>query len=205
MTLTEIYKKRKQTIKYDQENYPDIDIVKNILTETFKITASKQNLYPYKVHVLGPNHKNIKKDLYDIICHASGGPNNINVLYAPYCLIFTTRWVNNPDPIIYERIKRGHTYTVCDPKLYNHAKAATCIEVGMFSKILTGLCLEKNINVSYTLCFPDYEKNKDLWKKLSFIKDPVLFSMQLGYRTGLVNYNKEKKPLIDDVISWIED
>ena len=205
MSISEIYKKRKQTRQYDQENYPDIDIVKNILTETFKITASKQNLYPYKVHVLGPNHKNIKKDLYETVSCSSGGRNNINVLQAPYCLIFTTRWVNNPDPIIYERIKRGHTYTVCDPKLYNNTKSAACIEVGMFSKILTGLCLEKNINVSYTLCFPDYEKNKDLWKKLSFIKDPVLFSMQLGYRTGLVDNNKEKKPLIDDVISWIED
>lgn len=205
MSISEIYKKRKQITTYDIENYPDVDTVKEILTETFKLTASKQNLMPYKIHVLGPNHKNIKKDLYETVSHNPGGSNNINILYAPYCLIYTTRLVNNFDPVINERIERGHIYSVCDPKRYNNAKPATCIEVGMFSKILTGLCLEKNIDVSYTLCFPDYEKYKDLWKKLSFIKDPVLFMMQLGYKTGLVNNNKEKKPPIDDVINWLKD
>ena len=138
------------------------------------------------------------------MCLQSGGAGNTNILSAPYCLIFTTRLVKNPDSKILARIKKGHVYSVCDPKSYNNMQAGISIEVGMFSKVLTSLCLEKNIDVSYTLCFPPYDNNKkEVWKKLSFIEDPVLFSMQLGYRTGLINYNKEKKPNIDEVINWV--
>jgi hypothetical protein len=205
MSIENLLKKRKQNKNYDQQNYPSLEDVKKLIDKTFNLTASKQNLYPYKVHILGPNHQNIKRDFFDIVCLQSGGAGNTNILSAPYCLIFTTRLVKNPDSKILARIKKGHVYSVCDPKSYNNMQAGISIEVGMFSKVLTSLCLEKNIDVSYTLCFPPYDNNKkEVWKKLSFIEDPVLFSMQLGYRTGLINYNKEKKPNIDEVINWLK-
>ena len=203
MSIENLLKKRKQIQNYDKQKYPSLEDVKKIIDKTFDLTASKQNLCPYKVHIFGPNHQNIKKDFFDIVCLQSGGAGNTNILSAPYCLIFTTRLVKNPDSRISAQIKNGHAYTVCDPKSYNNLKSGTSIEVGMFSTVLTSLCLEKNIDVSYTLCFPQYESNKEVWKKLSFIEDPVLFSMQLGYRTGATR-SPEKKPTISDVINWLK-
>ena len=204
MSIEELLKKRKQTRYYNLQRYPSVEIVKELVDKSFDLTASKQNLYPYKVHIIGPNDKNIMKALYEITCIQSGGDRNFNILSAPYCLIFTTRLVKNPDTRILANIKKGHKYSVCDPELYNNMRSMTAIEIGMFSKVLTSLCLEKNIDVSYQLCFPEYSHKKEVWKKLPFIEDPVLFIMQLGYKTGLTNYNVEKKPNINEVINWIK-
>ena len=67
------------------------------------------------------------------------------------------------------------------------------------------LCLEKNIDVSYLLCFPPYDKD-ERWKEFNFIKDDVLFSMQLGFKSRLFDYDthiEEKKPEKNEVITWV--
>ena len=106
MSIENLLKKRKQNKNYDQQNYPSLEDVKKLIDKTFNLTASKQNLYPYKVHILGPNHQNIKRDFFDIVCLQSGGAGNTNILSAPYCLIFTTRLVKNPDAKILARIRK---------------------------------------------------------------------------------------------------
>ena len=202
--IEETLVKRQQTKCYSTK-LPNKDTAEEIISKAFNLTASKQNLYPYKVHVLGPDQKDYKKQFYNIVRHQTGGNLNMNVEQAPYCLIFTNRLVKNPDPKIYKRIQKGHIYNNCDPKLYKTQIHNTAIEVGMFAKVLTTLVLEKNMDVSYTLCFPDYEKNRDLWKKLPFIDDTVIFSMQFGYRFSDYSFNetKEKKQDIKDVINWV--
>ena len=47
------------------------------------------------------------------------------------------------------------------------------VEVGMFSKILTLLCMEYNFDVSYLLCFSDSAS-----QQLSFLDDKLIFGSQ---------------------------
>lgn len=206
MSIEKILSKRQQITVYDNLKIPNQKEVEDIISKTFKLTASKQNLYPYKVHILGPNHQNYKKLFFDIVKKQKGGTSNVNIVFAPYCLIFTVRFVDNPGPEIYERIKRGHSYLSCDPNRYKGHRQGASLEVGMFAKVLTALVLEKGMDVSYLGCFPDYEKNKDLWKTLPFINDIVIFSMQFGYKnkTHFTAKKKVKKPHINDIINWIK-
>lgn len=197
--------KRQQTKGYSASKIPENKIAQDIISKAFELTASKQNLYPYKVHVLGPDQKQFKKDFFEIVRDQKGGAYNMNVEQAPYCLIFTLRLVTNPDPIILERIKKGHLYYNCDPNFYKTQLSSVSLEVGMFAKVITMLALEKNMDVSYTGCFPPYEEKPELWKKLPFIQDSVIFSMQFGYRFSDYSFNrkKEEKPKIEEVINWI--
>jgi len=203
--IEELLLKRQQTREYDVNKLPNKKVVEDILAKAFKLTASKQNLYPYKVHILGPDNKDFKKVFYDIVNHQPGGLQNWNVAQAPYCLIFTKRFVANPDPEIYDRMNNGENYNVCDPKKYHKDNRSSAIEIGMFAKVLTTLVLEKNMDVSYTGCFPSYNDNKELWKKLPFIDDTVIFSMQFGYRFSDYSFKrkKEKKPDINEVFNWV--
>jgi hypothetical protein len=74
----------------------------------------------------------------------------------------------------------------------------------MFAKILTTLCLENDIDVSYLLCFPNGEKSRP-----SFLNEKFIFSMQLGYETEKnvrSKYTKdiqEYKPNILEIIEWL--
>lgn len=208
MTIEEIYKKRKQTKKFDEVNIPDRNLIKSLIDKTFELTASKQNLMPYKVFVLGPEHKKLKREFENIILETlEGGENNRNVSTSPYTIMFTHRLVT-PNDVIKERIAKGHIYKVCDKNWYRWQKREVSIEVGMFAKVLTGLCIENNIDVAYLLCFPSYEEHQNLYNKFSFSKEPIVFSMQLGYKDKTVHpeYRKDRslKPKIDDVIKWID-
>lgn len=205
MTIEEILSGRQQTKLFDPDKIPDKEIGDGIIKKAFKLTASKQNLYPYKVHVLGPDKKQQKLDFYDIVCHQKGGAQNINIKHAPYCLIFTIRLVTNPDPIIKYRQSKGHSYEICNPETYQGQIPGVSLEVGMFSKVVTSLALENGMDVAYTGCFPDYKKNEHLWKKLPFIDDLVIFSMQFGYRYNEHAFKqaKERKPLEYEVINWV--
>jgi hypothetical protein len=206
MTIEDILSKRQQTRLFDTNKIPNKEISEGIIKTAFKLTASKQNLYPYTVHVLGPDAKKEKQDLYDIISYQKGGSKNVNVKEAPYCLIFTIRLITNPDPIILARVKNGHTYAAIDPKKYRGQIPGVALEVGMFSKVLSSLALENGLDVAYTGCFPDYEHNINLWKKLPFIDDLVIFAMQFGYKLNDHSFKREKerKPHIDEVINWIK-
>jgi len=205
MTIEEILKKRKQTKFYDLTNYPNKNEIESIINKTFELTTSKQNLYPYKIHILGPDQKKYKKDFYDIVCYQKGGYPNVNVPTSPYCLIFTLKLIKNIPKVIQDRIKNGHTYALLDSKKYKKHKWEAAIEIGMFAKVLTSLLLEKNIDVSYTGCFPSYDDNKEIWKKLPFIDDTVIFSMQFGYKFGnnIKKKDLEPKPEKNEVINWV--
>ena len=205
MTIEELLLKRQQTKLFHTEKIPEKEVAEKIINTAFNLTASKQNLYPYKVHVLGPENKQEKLDFYDVVSHQKGGPQNINVKHAPYCLIFTIRLVTNPDPVIAYRKSQGHSYDITDPKQYKGQMPGVSLEVGMFAKTITTLAMEQGLDVAYTGCFPDWHNNRDIWKKLTFIDDIVIFSMQFGYRFNEYAFKraKEKKPHINEVINWV--
>ena len=204
MSVEELLKKRKQIKLYNVNEAPDKAIVESLIDKTFLLTPSKQSLMPYKIHILGPECVEYKKKFFELSKTKKGGDQNYNIK-APYVLIFTRRLVTNPNDAVKRKLALGHTYGVCDPKEYKKLDKDVGIEIGMFSKVLTVLCLEKNIDVSYLLCFPPYDKD-ERWKEFDFIKDDVLFSMQLGFKSRLFDYDthiEEKKPEKNEVITWV--
>lgn len=209
MTVEDLLKKRKQIKMYSPTFIPEKQLVQEVVDKTFELTASKQNLMPYKVHILGPEHKEYKEKFFELSKRNKGGGQNYNIK-APYLLIFTNRLVTNPNASTKTKIKLGHGYPMCDPNRYKKSisnREHVALEVGMFAKVLTALCMEKDFQVSYLLCFPDWEENDSLWKELDFIKDPVVFSMQIGYESQnmTITDNKtfEQKPQKEEIINWI--
>jgi hypothetical protein len=204
MTVEELLKKRKQTRLYNVNKTPDKALVESLIDKTFHLTPSKQSLMPYKIDILGPECVEYKEKFFKLSKTIKGGGQNYNHK-APYVLIFTRRLVTNPNDAVKKKIALGHPYGVCDALEYKKFDKDVGIEIGMFSKVLTALCLESNIDVSYLLCFPLYNEDKR-WKQLDFIKDDVLFSMQLGFKSELFTYEThigEKKPEKNEVITWI--
>ena len=65
--IEDILSKRQQTKGYHPLRIPDKKLAENLISKTFKLTASKQNLMPYKVHVLGPDKKELKKEFFKIV------------------------------------------------------------------------------------------------------------------------------------------
>jgi|SRR6056300_1128976 hypothetical protein len=198
--IENVLKKRKQVRIFDTEKAPNIELVKTIIIKAFEVSASKQNFYPYNVFVL---HKpEDRKTFWEITKSAPGGEGNYNVETAPYHLIFTRRTpTTHPDPIMKERMAKGLVYPIMNKDSKEDHRVS--IEVGMFAKVLTTLALENNIDVSYQLCFPDWDGESHKWEKFSFIQENVLFCMQLGYDSKKMNNEREKKPIIEKVIKWI--
>lgn len=216
MSIEDIYKNRKQCRFFSTKIIPEKSLIIKILEKTFELVASKQNLMPYKIHVIGPDHSETKKKFWDIVRQRPGGDKNDNISNAPYQLIFTQRLLKSTD-YIKRKLSLGEPigFTNKDKWKNRSYMRAAALEIGMFAKILTGLCIENNIQVAYNLCFPDI-KDKDktgveyyeYYKEFNFLEDvdPV-FSMLLGYKEPTVpdEYRKERatKPKIDTVIKWI--
>tara|TARA_B100000287_G_scaffold94251_1_gene86445 strand:- start:3293 stop:3934 length:642 start_codon:yes stop_codon:yes gene_type:complete len=213
MNIERLLDSRRQVKVFDDINIPDKSLIRNLLNTTHRLVPSKQNLLPYKVHVLGPECKKEKQGLYDLtkIISLSYDPKDTHNTQslAPYVLIFTHR-LAKPNPAVQRRIDRGQKVRVCDPKEYKKGNFSqlSLIEAGMFASILTALCLEKEIDVSYMKCFPHWPGGQHYWKELPFVDETPFLTMGLGYRKhkqqprhqGIVG---EDRPEVNEVINWI--
>lgn len=220
MDLEKLFDSWRQVRRFNHNQVPNKGLIKNLLTKTWKLVPSKQQLMPYKVHVLGPECKKEKEILYEqstkveiLIQEISNNPKEVkypslqctNIL-APYVLIFTPR-LSKGSPAVRQRIKDGHEYIVCDPERYREDPQINCIEIGMFTTILSGLCLENKIDTSYNKNFCHWPKWKYLWKELPFVDEPPYLIMGLGYR----RYKNIPRPLIEEeykedvneIINWV--
>ena len=188
--MEKLFETRYQVYTYS-DKIPDENLVKEIINKTYKITASKQNIVPYKIHVLGPNCKEEKEKIFNHVQEVMGGGHNHNIK-APYNLIFTTRLVTKPGVHVQRLIDGGHDQPCANPKKYKKDKHNISLEIGMFAKVLTGFCLENNLGVSYQLCFRDWQ----------YENEEVLFSMQFGYSSSPRMEKGDYKPHIDEVIKF---
>jgi hypothetical protein len=204
MTVIEkLLSKRKQVRQYSVEKIPNLEDVNRIINKTYDLVASKQSLVPYKITVLGPHKKEEKQELYNLSVKNDGGHGNENI-FAPYVLCFTNRLVDNPNLSVKRKVAKGHRYDLLDPEKYRTRGMEVGVEVGMFSKILTLLCMEYNFDVSYLLCFSDSAS-----QQLSFLNDKLIFSLQIGYQKSSDIKDKflkdadEYKPDITEIVEWL--
>jgi len=199
--IEEIYKKRRKVKRFLNEA-PDHNLIVDLMQKTHSLVPSKQNLMPYKIHVLGPKCLKLKDELYHLTTTASSDEytqtkSNYQV-YAPYVLIFTTR-LAEPNEYVKRKIQEGHSYKSCFPETYLNTSVVNtaCIEVGMWSKIFTGLCLENDIDVAYLKCF---NSNSEKW---SFIDERPLFVIGVGYKVNHAPFTKgETKPDWNEVVCF---
>jgi len=201
--IEKLLSKRKQVRQYSVEKIPNLEDVNRIINKTYDLVASKQSLVPYKITVLGPHKKEEKQELYNLSVKNDGGHGNENI-FAPYVLCFTNRLVDNPNLSVKRKVAKGHRYDLLDPEKYRTRGMEVGVEVGMFSKILTLLCMEYNFDVSYLLCFSDNAS-----QQLSFLDDKLIFSLQIGYQKSSDIKDKflkdadEYKPDITEIVEWL--
>lgn len=206
--LEETYRKRINIKRFNDTVIDDI-MIKDLLKKAYELVPSKQSIIPYKVEVLGPDHKKEKEEFRNFCMNKTRknksydyGTRQIN---APYVLLFTTRIIDDYNQVVEEKLSRGQNFK----EIRNPHKITTnvLIEIGMFASILTGLCLEKKLGVSYTLCMPSIETSG--WADLNyFVNAPgAIFSMSIGYS----NQEKpsyphhtflEKKPPLKNIIKF---
>ena len=210
MAIEELLKKRRQIRQFSTTDLPSKTLIQDLIKKAYDITPSKQNFYPYQVFVIGPEDHKDREKFLNIIQKHPGGSDNINAWSAPYILLFCGRFIEeHPDPVIKERIKRGMFYEQMSPTMFGGYQPQIALEIGMFAMNLTSLCMENNVDVSYQLCLPDYDKTKSEWEKLSFMKtlyiiEKTLFCMQLGYEHKNARKNvSEIKPNVHEVVKFI--
>ena len=201
--IEKLLSKRKQVRQFSEDKIPNLEDVNKIINKAYDLVASKQSLVPYKITVLGPHKKKEKQELYDISIQNDGGHGNENI-FAPYVLCFTNRLVDNPNLSVKRKVAKGHRYDLLDPEKYRTRGMEVGVEVGMFSKILTSLCMEYDFDVSYLLCFSDSAS-----QQLSFLDDKLIFSLQIGYQKSSDIKDKflkdadEYKPDITEIVEWL--
>jgi hypothetical protein len=205
MTIEKLFCNR-SFIKHYTDTAPPEELVHELINKTYNLVPSKQNLVPYSLNIFGPNCVKEKSEILQRTKRDYHETNPNAQLLAPYVIIFTSR-LAKPNKWVESLIKKGHKYNSCnkDKFLSNRTLRDVLLEIGMFSTILTGLCLEQDIDTAYTLC--QYSKSTEQ----NLFKGRALFIMSLGYRKYYYTrewrkqfYEKrgEIKPKIEDIIIW---
>jgi hypothetical protein len=186
--------KYKYVLEYDSTADISKDTIESILKKTWQITPSKNNFMPYSVFILGPNKQELKNDVYRLCLKNEGKVNDIpdieeiryqnfkpqfwNVVSCSYLLIFTPRIETQPNPWQIHRMQQGNVYDQMNEKKIHNVAAISAIEIGMFTNTFAYFCLEKNIDVSHTMCFSNDVKD---WQNISKdIKYSPIILMSLG-------------------------
>ena len=221
-------KRRQIRAAWDLDRMPSKELIYDLLKRTQNISPSKQNLYPFKIHAFGPSNEEEKRIVEKICClYTEGSVNNFdrsrgdlkavgqdNNLPA-WVLVFELRKCE-PNTFIkeYSRMFKGDSPYVTPDDVKGTAsrfsqiserrfrentnKALACIEVGMFTKILAGLCLENDLAISYIKSFPEwtwkgqrseYSKNTNKngldWDALPQITEAPILVVQIGYKAAI--------------------
>jgi hypothetical protein len=219
MSIEDLFAKRRQIrAAWDPERAPSKDMIYDLLKRTQKITPSKQNLYPFKIHAFGPDDLEEKKIVEQICCLFPTGSvcqfdlneeerikRGIDTNMPAWVLVFELRKCEKNQFIKdYEKeFENGNPsvrYTQIDEDRFRESSNRTLasIEVGMFTKILAGLCLENDLAISYIKSFPEwtwkgqskrYAKNINKvglsWDSLPQITEAPIMVVQIGYKADM--------------------
>lgn len=215
--------KRKYVKEYDTSaNIPE-HLIDQLLQKAWKVTPSKNNFMPYTVHVLGPEHQKYK-DLVYLNCagnevksdnvtikeykqrYQNNLPNYANILSCSYLLIFTMRLETNPNPFQKRCIDQGNKFEAVTEEKLNDLYPIASLEVGLFTDAFSALCLENDIDVSFTGCF---HRDVSKWNNIPFVKRKPIILMTVGkakvYREDLKKYGlyeDDLRPDYNRIVKW---
>jgi hypothetical protein len=158
--------------------------------------------------------------------------NGNDMRLSPWVLVFEQRLceANNfiKEYAKLHNIKNEARYTQIDPQRYRGASNTklASVEIGMFTKILAGLCLENDLAISYIKSFPEWvwkdhinEYKKDVnkvglsWDSLPDITEAPIMVVQIGHVAPGKDYfasnsinehgiHWENKPNLDDIVRF---
>lgn len=196
--MTNTYQSLKK-YKYVKEYNQSVDIpkstVERILKDAWEVTPSKSNFMPYKIHVLGPEHQELKNLVYkkciknesrvddipdpELVRYQDHKPRYWNIVSCSYLLIFTERVEKNPNLFQQHCIKKGYVFEQMDAKNLIPLRNIARLEIGMFSATVSAMCLEKDIDVSHTVCFA---QDLESWseEEFNFVDAKPIMLMTLG-------------------------
>lgn len=216
------FKKRKHVIDYNTDSDISQSTVDNLLQQAWELTPSKQNFMPYNIYVLGPQQQHLKEIAYNNCCANETDQNKKNsnlktnklnpgfrcILSSDYLLIFTKRLEDQPNAWQQKQHDRGVYLEPLSEKGLDEIDDVIALETGLFANCLSGLCLEQDLDVSYTLCF---KRNLDYWKEFPFIKRKPMLLMTIGkgrfYQQDLRLQNKDSqdfyKPDYERIVKFI--
>jgi len=213
---------RRYVTKYDADADISESLINTLLMQTWKVTPSKNNFMPYTVHVVGPKDQKYKELVYLNAASNEGRndqlddplksryninlPNYANILTCSYLLIFTLRLEDKPNLFQQMLINRGHNYEAVDEKKLNGVYSTASFECGLFANTLSALCLEHDIDSSFTGCF---HRNVNMWENIPFVTRKPIMLMTLGkgkvYLEDIKDdiQKKDIRPDFDRIVNFI--
>lgn len=243
MSIEETFSKRRQIrAAWDNEKIPSKELIHDLLQRTLDIAPSKQNLFPFKIHAFGPDNRE-ERDKVSKICalFKTGSVNNWEESKetadakketnkdAPWVLVFELRKCE-PNVFVKEHSELHNDwrrFTQIDERFRGLANVKlACIEIGMYVKLLAGLCLENDLAISYIKSFPEWQwKGKEeiyhkdtnsvgfSWEVLPQITEAPLLVVQIGYKAKMHDMLAtnafdpampflEDKPSLDKIVSF---
>lgn len=191
--IDKILKNRRYVLEYDQTASISPHLINELLYKTWKVTPSKNNFMPYKIHIVGPGDREYKHLTYKN-CLSNEGladgidnpveeryqhqlPDYANILSCSYLFIFTLRLEDKPNPVQKKAIRMGHNYEPADESLLDGCLSTASIEVGLFADCFSALCIKKGIDVSFTGCF---HRDIDKWDDIPFVTRTPILIMTAG-------------------------
>lgn len=209
------FKKRRAVKEYNSAANIPRSTIDTLLKQAWEVTPSKNNFMPYTIHVVGPERQDYKNAVYnlclsnearqdgtDVIKKYDGWlPFYSNILNCSYLLIFTLRLEDQPNPYQLDAMRRGCKFEFTKEETLESGYTGASLEVGMFSDVLGGLCLESGIDVSAVLCF---QRKLEHWTALPFVTRKPILLMTLGKaqsykRTGPGN----RRPNYERIVNFI--
>ena len=221
---------RHHVIHYKEE-VPPKEVVDKALWEAWKTSPSKNNAMPWKVFVMGPEHKEEKIKVWRMIrgnhvdreklaveegeaTKTEGGwegkqnPFYEHIKTGAYLFAIHAK-PRQPNPFYEQQVKEGMYFDQAWESQINKFIDTSAVEVGMFIQNLSSFLLEKNIDVSYTSCFyRDIKKWHNIG--LNYAEYRPIILMTCGYaktyrKDSITNFAKreDKKPEFKEIVKWI--
>jgi hypothetical protein len=226
--IDQILGKRRHVREYNKSIIPSKSTINSLLMLAWHVTPSKNNIMPYQVNVFGPenirekriiyrncvsqeefinsfNHRNWLLDEYE---PPNLNPEYANLLNAPYVLFFTTRLEKQPNKNILRNLEKGIHYNALDKDNIDIILDLVSLEVGMFATAFCGLCMEADIDISYTMAFRQPRKYwTDLVDKQGneIVEHRPVLIMTAGKAKQYRPYNIEDlKPNVERIIRYYD-